>query len=131
MYTSVANLYTPEAIAQTPTGRVINVHYDGTGTEIGNRNAIGTGKKQIVKKRVAAYCRVSTDSDEQLGSLENQMEAFRHQVTLHDDWELVGLYTDEGISGTSTNGYMENLFKEIFATRLIPPPLNIRQVIAS
>lgn len=89
MYTSAADLYTPEAIAQTPAGRVINVYYDGT------------RKKQIIKKRVAAYCRVSTDSDEQLGSLENQMAAFRHQVMLHDDWELVGLYTDEGITGTS------------------------------
>ena len=104
MYTSVANLYTPEAITQTPTDRVINVHYDGNGSKTGTRNGTidRTGKEQIIKKRVAAYCRVSTDSDEQLGSLENQMEAFRHQVTLHDDWELVGLYTDEGITGTST-----------------------------
>ena len=48
-----------------------------------------TKKKHMIKKRVAAYCRVSTDSDAQLGSLENQMEAFQHQLALHNDWELV------------------------------------------
>ena len=51
--------------------------------------------------RVAAYCRVSTDSEEQLYSLDNQMNAFTHQIGLHDDWELVEIYVDEGISGTS------------------------------
>ena len=94
MYTSIANLYTPEAIAQAPNGRVINVHFDGTQKKHGI-------EKHAIKKRVAAYCRVSTDSEPQLSSLENQMAAFRHQVALHDDWELVNLYTDEGISGTS------------------------------
>ncbi len=89
MYTSVASFYTPEAIAQAPAGRVIDVHF--TGSE----------KRKQIKKRVAAYCRVSTDSDEQLGSLENQMAAFQHQVTLHEGWELVNIYVDEGISGTS------------------------------
>ena len=94
MYTSIASLYTPEAIAQVPSGKVINVHFDSV------QKKCGSGK-HVIRKRVAAYCRVSTDSEEQLGSLENQMEAFRHQVALHDDWELVNLYTDEGISGTS------------------------------
>jgi len=89
MYTSVANLYTPEAIAKVPAGRVVDVHF--TAPE----------KREQAKKRVAAYCRVSTDSDEQLGSLENQMDAFRRQVALHGDWELVNIYMDEGISGTS------------------------------
>lgn len=88
MYTSIANLYTPEAIAQVPAGRVIDVHF--------------TGSEKPAAKRVAAYCRVSTDSDEQLGSLENQMDAFRRQVALHEDWVLVNIYMDEGISGTST-----------------------------
>lgn len=56
----------------------------------------------VVKRiRVGAYCRVSTDSEEQLYSLENQMNAFKHQIDLHPDWELVEIYVDEGISGTS------------------------------
>ena len=87
MYTSIASLYTPEAIAQVPSGKVINVHFDG-------KQKKHRSGKHTTRKRVAAYCRVSTDSEEQLGSLENQMEAFRHQVALHDDWELVNLYTE-------------------------------------
>lgn len=55
------------------------------------------------KKRVAAYCRVSTDSNEQLGSLENQISAFRFQVDLRDDWQLVKIYSDEGVTGTNTS----------------------------
>lgn len=57
-------------------------------------------KKTETRKRVAAYCRVSTDSDSQLESLENQLEAFRYQIALHTDWDLVGIYADEGLSGT-------------------------------
>ena len=91
MYTNVAELYTPEAIAKVSGGRTIDVHYDAVHK-----------KKHMIKKRVAAYCRVSTDSDAQLGSLENQMEAFQHQLALHNDWELVQIYADEGITGTST-----------------------------
>ena len=61
-------------------------------------------RKEKTRKRVAAYCRVSTDTESQLDSLENQMEAFRYQLTLHDDWELVDIYADEGLSGTSVKG---------------------------
>lgn len=53
-----------------------------TGTEKINVKKIEQ-KKTETRKRVAAYCRVSTDSDSQLESLENQMEAFRYQLTLH------------------------------------------------
>ena len=53
------------------------------------------------KTRVAAYCRVSTDNDAQLDSLENQIEGFQMQLSKHKDWELVKIYADEGISGTS------------------------------
>jgi len=52
------------------------------------------------KLRVAAYCRVSTDSDEQLESLENQRTHYEDYITAHDDWELAGIYIDEGITGT-------------------------------
>ena len=56
------------------------------------------------RKRVAAYCRVSTDKDAQRESLKNQMEALQYQIMRHSDWELVKIYTDEGLSGTSTKG---------------------------
>ncbi len=54
------------------------------------------------KRRVAAYCRVSTDKDEQANSLCNQREFFEDYINKHDDWALVGIYYDEGKSGTTT-----------------------------
>lgn len=58
-------------------------------------------KTAYPKVRVAAYCRVSTDKEDQQDSLENQMEGFKYQMKLHPDWELVKIYADEGITGTS------------------------------
>lgn len=52
------------------------------------------------KQRVAAYCRVSTDRETQLTSLANQQEHYLEQILMRDDWELAGIYCDEGISGT-------------------------------
>ena len=52
------------------------------------------------KKRVAAYCRVSTDQEAQESSLEEQMAHFNTVIAEHPDWELAGIYADEGISGT-------------------------------
>lgn len=51
--------------------------------------------------RVCAYCRVSTDSDEQLSSYELQQAHYLHLVEDHPNWELCHIYADEGISGTS------------------------------
>lgn len=52
------------------------------------------------KLRVAAYCRVSTDSDEQLVSLQAQKAHYESYIKANPEWEYVGLYYDEGISGT-------------------------------
>jgi DNA invertase Pin-like site-specific DNA recombinase len=52
-------------------------------------------------KRVCAYCRVSTEQDDQLNSLENQKRYFEQYIGNNVDWEFCGLYVDEGISGTS------------------------------
>ncbi|MDU0940102.1 MAG: recombinase family protein [Clostridiales bacterium] len=57
-----------------------------------------TGTK--TKIRVAAYCRVSTDSDEQLISLDAQKAHYESYIRLNDEWEYAGLCYDEGISGT-------------------------------
>lgn len=54
------------------------------------------------KKRVAGYARVSTDSDEQFTSYEAQIDYYTQYIRRHSDWEFVGVYTDEGISGTNT-----------------------------
>ncbi|MBQ8297331.1 MAG: recombinase family protein [Ruminococcus sp.] len=52
--------------------------------------------------KVAAYCRVSTDKDEQLSSLESQRRYFAGYIEKADGWELAEVYYDEGVSGTST-----------------------------
>ena len=57
-------------------------------------------KVKLKKIRVAAYCRVSTDSDAQLESLEAQKTHYENYITSRDDWEFAGLYYDEGITGT-------------------------------
>lgn len=53
--------------------------------------------------RVAAYARVSSDKDAAFHSLEAQTEYYEDYVAAHQDWELVGLYSDNGISGTIIN----------------------------
>lgn len=56
----------------------------------------------VRKKRVAAYARVSTDSDEQLTSYEAQVEFYTRYINSNPEWEFVSVYTDAGISGTDT-----------------------------
>lgn len=51
---------------------------------------------------VAAYCRVSTDKEDQANSFESQQQYFRDCIRFHPDWALYGIYADEGITGTST-----------------------------
>lgn len=52
--------------------------------------------------RVAGYCRVSTDRDDQASSFEAQQRYFREYIRQHPGWELHEIYADEGITGTST-----------------------------
>lgn len=54
------------------------------------------------KRRVAAYARVSTDNEEQLTSYEAQIDYYTTYIQGRDDWEFVGVYADEGITGTNT-----------------------------
>ena len=54
------------------------------------------------KLRVAAYCRVSTDMEEQESSYDAQVAHYTAVINDHDDWKLAGIYADKGISGTST-----------------------------
>jgi len=55
------------------------------------------------KRRVAGYARVSTDSEDQYASYEAQVDYYTTMIKANAEWEFVGIYTDEGISGTSTN----------------------------
>ena len=52
------------------------------------------------KLRVAAYCRVSTASEEQLVSLAAQKAHYENYIKSNDEWEFAGLYYDEGVTGT-------------------------------
>lgn len=54
------------------------------------------------KLRVAAYCRVSTDSDEQATSYDAQVEHYTELIQKNPEWEFAGIYADDGISGTNT-----------------------------
>ena len=58
--------------------------------------------KSSQKRRVAAYARVSTDDEEQQTSYANQVTHYSQYIQEHEGWEFAGMFTDEGITGTST-----------------------------
>ncbi len=55
-----------------------------------------------IKRKVAGYARVSTDQEEQQTSYETQVSYYTGYIKSRSDWEFVSVYTDEGLSGTST-----------------------------
>lgn len=57
----------------------------------------------LQKKRVCAYARVSTDSRRQEDSLENQMETYERLITGNPEYEFIGVFADQGISGYCEN----------------------------
>ena len=59
-------------------------------------------KIQCAKRKIAAYCRVSTDNEDQANSFESQQRYFRQYIERNPDWELYEVFADEGISGTNT-----------------------------
>lgn len=61
------------------------------------------------KLRVAAYCRVSTASDDQLVSLEAQKTHYESYIKANPEWEFAGVYYDKGVTGTKTEGRDELL----------------------
>lgn len=70
-------------------------------------------KKQL---NTVAYCRVSTDSDDQANSLESQRKYFEKQIEENKEMRLIKVYYDEGISGTSIN--KRDAFNEMIASAL-------------
>ena len=56
----------------------------------------------MAKRKVAGYARVSTDQEEQQTSYEAQVDYYTNYIKGREDWEFVSVYTDEGISATST-----------------------------
>ena len=59
-----------------------------------------TGLKINTRLRVAAYARVSTDSEDQLNSLESQVKYYNEKINENNEWLFVEVYADESISGT-------------------------------
>ena len=57
---------------------------------------------EVPKLRVAAYCRVSTDSDEQETSYDAQVSHYTEYIQQNPQWTLAGIFADDGISGTNT-----------------------------
>lgn len=54
-----------------------------------------------MKRKVAIWARVSTEHEAQINALENQIQYYDNILEQHPEWELVGRYVDEGITGTS------------------------------
>ena len=74
-------------------------------TVIPARKRVGSRRQvteEKTKLRVAAYCRVSTDRDEQESSYEAQVEHYTEFIDRNPEWQLAGIYADDGISGTNT-----------------------------
>ncbi|OIJ17345.1 recombinase family protein [Anaerobacillus alkalilacustris] len=66
------------------------------------RNRNNDKEEAKPKLRVAAYCRVSTDSEEQASSYEVQVQHYTSYIEGNPEWELAGIFADDGISGTNT-----------------------------
>ncbi len=81
-------------------------------TRASNQSAPGAPKR----RRVAAYARVSTDHEEQHTSYESQIAYYTGYIQSRPDWEFAGVYTDEGITGTSTK--RREGFKAMVSTAL-------------
>ena len=67
-----------------------------------SRSNVASNKTRLHgRQRVAAYCRVSTDSEEQINSYTAQKAYYTQKIEESPDWELAGIFADEGITGTS------------------------------
>ena len=73
-------------------------------TVIPTRRRVGnTVNKEVKPKlKVAAYCRVSTDNDEQATSYEAQVQHYTDFIKKNPKWEFAGIFADDGITGTNT-----------------------------
>ena len=69
-------------------------------TVIEPKRSMAVDKEKYRQKRVAAYCRVSTDSEEQLVSYANQKKVYTEMIGSRKDWCFAGMFADEGKSGT-------------------------------
>ena len=71
-------------------------------TRIDANPMLARKRNDTKRLRVAAYCRVSTDDEEQLNSYEAQIAYYTEAIAKNPSWIFAGIYADEGISGTMT-----------------------------
>ena len=81
----------------------MEVNMGKTVTKIDANPLLIKSNKQPSKLRVAAYCRVSTDEDEQINSYEAQIAYYTEAIAKNPSWSFAGVYADEGITGTLTS----------------------------
>lgn len=81
-----------------------NINVGKNVTVIPARKRVGNtvSTENIPKLRVAAYYRVSTDTDEQATSYDAQVEHYTDFIRKNTEWEFAGIFADDGISGTNT-----------------------------
>ena len=91
---------------------VIEAKKEAIGNRVKARSQVkGLKVNQI---RVAAYCRVSTDGDEQLGSFQSQKLYYEQKISANKEWINAGIFADEAITGTMTtkrDGFQEMITK--------------------
>lgn len=68
-----------------------------------NATLNGRNKKKNAKLRVAAYCRVSTDGEEQISSYNSQLQYYKDYISKNPEWTMVGIYADKAITGTKAD----------------------------
>lgn len=73
--------------------------------------------KEVIKKRVCAYARVSTDDEDQMNSYKAQIDEYTTRIQENEEWIFIGMFADQGISGTQTKKRPEFL-KMIALARL-------------
>lgn len=71
------------------------------------RNVLSPGARtNLIKRlRVAAYCRVSTDSEDQLNSYKSQVKYYTDLIKSNSEWELADIYADEAITGNEARRF--------------------------
>lgn len=91
-----------------------------TVTVIEPKQTLLVDKAKYQQTRMAAYCRVSTDSAEQKTSYETQKQVYTDMIAKRKDWTMVGIYADEGISGTRADKRSEfnKMIKDCLAGKI-------------
>ena len=67
----------------------------------GNKSVLGAFHRKVKKLRVAAYCRVSTDDEDQIKSYNSMIKYYTDLIQKNEEQEFVGIFADKAISGTS------------------------------